>query len=200
MTLSSSITKHTHFFKFPALLFDTCGLTWFAARGSGIEELGAIARRYCLLIPTPVLYELAFGTEDQVGANEAILRKHFMKWDACMEMMAYGFARQQGHLMPMGFVVLNPGYNEWWTARTRLLKYVEIAGSSTGKSKRDLSLDSLIHSCARNCFAPICTQNISDFNKFNHAGATSPHDGTVPLFTPEQVLQSLSSLVEYSEA
>ena len=200
MPLSSTVAKQEHFFTFPALLFDTCGLTWFAERRNGIDELDALATCYLLLIPTPVLFELAFGTPDKVGATEALIRKRFMDYRACIDMTQYSLESRQLRRGARGFVVLNPGFNEWWTARTRLLKHVEISAATTRVTKRDLSLDALIHAIARNAFAPICTENVADFQRLNRAGARIRHDGTVPVFHPEQALRSMHELVAYSEA
>jgi hypothetical protein len=51
-------------------------------------------------------------------------------------------------------------------------------------------MDSPIHSCARSCFVPICSEN-GDYHSL-HSAASVVHEGTVPVFTPEQLVQSLT--------
>lgn len=199
MPLTSSSDLHNYYFQFSSILFDTCGLNWFAKRPNGLSELNAVAGKFLLLIPTPVLFELAFGAQDQVGKSESVIRKRFMDSSSCLDLFQYNFAVNEGRLPPKGFLILNPGFNEWWTARNRLLKYAEVAGATTRVVKRDLTFDSLIHAMARNTFSPICSENIDDFRKMNRAGSDSSHDGTVPIFHPEKVLESLENEVLYRE-
>ena len=182
-------------------MLDTCAITWYAQQPDGMSRFDSLFSAYRLLIPTPVLYELAFGPEELVGANERLIREHLSLSGSanCIDQLQYTRAQRQGQIKAGGYYILNPGYFEWFSARDRLLRYIDLSNAKHGKSKREYSLDALIHSCARNCFAPICTANISDFKKMNRAGALSAHDGTVPIFSPEQVLLAVSSDVCYED-
>lgn len=195
MPLSSQADRDSPFFECPHLLMDTCALTWFAKNENGISLLYSVMQSYLLLIPTPVLYELAFGAASQSDPAERDLRTMLFKSNRHVDMIHYAFTHQRREVRPGSFIVINPGFNEWWTARDRLLIYSDISRASTGSVKKNLSMDALIHACARNCFAPICTVNVADFKKLNMASNSRSHDREVPYFTPEQVIASLNDEV-----
>lgn len=165
-----------------------------------MEELERVINAYRVLVPTPVLYELAFGPDELVGRNEAQIRQRIHDSRNCIEIINYHFASNQKRLAPTGLLVVNPGFNEWWTARTRLLMHIGSTNASFGKVKRQYSLDALIHATARNCFAPICTSNLNDFEKLNTVAREVHHDGPVPLFHPESIIRSLTEMVHYEDA
>ena len=199
MPLRSRRDFHNVFFEAPALLLDTCAITWFAKQDNGIALFDRTMARYRLLIPTPVLYELAFGTSETVHVNERLLRDRLFDPRTEVNLHAYGRARQEGRIQAGGCFIVNPTHLEWWSARDRLLRYVTLSGSAAGKSKQNYSLDALIHSCARNSFSPICTMNVRDFMKLNKAANLVAHDKSVPVFTPEQVLASITDEIYFEE-
>lgn len=199
MPFNSNNSRHLYFFQFPAIVFDTCALIWFAKKTNGLSLLNSVMSTYRILIPTTVLYELAFGLSGMSTPEESEIRDLFFKRKNEIDMLNYSFARQRELLQPGGFSVINPTYNEWWTARDRILKYSELSGASVGKNKKELSMDALIHACARNCFAPICTNNVEDFLKLNKAADALTHDGGVPIFSPQQVLDSLTCEIFFEE-
>ena len=199
MALLSNNSKHALYFSVPAILLDTCALTWFANRGTGIDELNKIQAAYRLLIPTTVLYELAFGLPDSVGENESLLRQRFFIRESEIDMYKYRFAFNHKAITPGGFYIINPGYFEWWSAREQLLAHVALKGAETGTTKRNLSFDALIYACARNTLSPICTENVRDFKKLNAARAQHSWVGTVPIYSPDQVLASLESDILFDD-
>lgn len=199
MPLSSPSPHHSAFFETKTVLFDTCALTWFAKAPDGEVMLDQILASYRVLVPTPVLYELAFGPDEQADGNEKKLRSLIHVSSNCVEVLNYSISMRQGALPPNGFLVVNPGFNEWWTARTRLLAHVGVSGGLPGKAKKEYSLDALIHATARNCFAPICTANISDFEKLNTSARSVCHDRSVPLFHPEALVRSLVEKIQYED-
>ena len=73
------------------------------------------------------------------------------------------------------------------------------AGKRYAKKKKDLSMDALIYKCARNYHAPICTTNISDFKQLNVASAQVPVARTVPIYSPEEIIQSLTGDVTFDD-
>lgn len=199
MPLSSSSEHHLAFFETKAVLFDTCALTWFAKTEAGMVMLDQILVTYRVLVPTPVLYELAFGPDQLVDNNEMQLRSRIHVSSNCVELLDYSISMRQGRGAINGFLVINPGFNEWWTARTRLLAHVGVSNRRPGKAKKEYSLDALIHATARNCFAPICTANISDFEMLNTTARPVWYDRSVPLFHPEDLIRSLTEVVRYED-
>ena len=193
MPLISQDKKHAQYFEYRAILFDTCGLSWFAKQPLGHQNLVTISKKYLLLIPTVTLYEFGFGLPEQLSSAEIAIRNNFMKSDACIEMREYDSAQMLKKLPESGFFVINPGFREWWTARDRQLKHAKNTKAKIRNVKQKLSFDALIHAIARNCFAPICTENIDDFCLLNQIGASNVFDGTVPIFKPSQILNSLTS-------
>ena len=200
MPLASNTPRHVVYFETNSALFDTCGFTWFATAPDGMASLERLLSTYRILVPTPVLYELAFGPDDLVGRSEAQIRQKIHDSTNCIDTISYAFASRQGRLPSNGFLVVNPGFNEWWTARTRLLTHVRTTDARPGKAKREYSLDALIHATARNCFAPICTANLADFEKLNAASRQAHHDGSVPLFHPECLIRSVTEMIQYEDA
>jgi hypothetical protein len=198
MPLVCSDPTYKDFFKIPAVLMDTCGLTWFTRRPNGIHEFARICGSYVVLIPTPVIYELAFGLPGKPDVAESDLQA-MLNQSAEIDLYKYGNAVQGNVVVAPGGYLVNPGHLEWWSARERLLKYLSNAGPSVkiSKQKDRLSLDALIHSCARNTFAPICTNNADDFRKLNQGGKQQSTNGAVPFFTPEKVLLALTEQVEF---
>lgn len=199
MTLSSSTSRHAEYFETNSVLFDTCGFTWFATAPGGMDALDRVLSIYRVLVPTPVLYELAFGPDELVGENEAQIRQGIHNPTNCIDIINYHLSLRQGRLPAVGFLVVNPGFNEWWTARTRLLAHIESVDARPGKVKREYSLDALIHATARNCFAPVCTVNLDDFEKLNAVARQVHHDGAVPLFHPESIVRSISETACYED-
>lgn len=200
MSLDSQVQRHAEYFEANSILFDTCGLTWFAKQPGGMATLQRVLLDYRVIVPTPVLYELAFGPDELVEENEAEIRKWIHDPTNCVDVLNYTFAQRQGLLRPNGFLVVNPGFNEWWTARTRLLSHIGGSpGTRPAKAKREYSLDALIHATARNCFAPVCTANTDDFEMMNAVARQVSHDGSVPLFHPRDIARSLGEVVVYSE-
>lgn len=199
MPFVSDNARHTEYFRYPAVLLDTSALTWFANRADGLLELDAVMARYHLIITTTVLFELAFGPIEASHIQELAIRDKFFKSERQIEFHWYQFSRMKGLLGPGTFSVVSPGFNEWWTARDRVLKYSRLAGMPPGQNKRNLSMDALIHACARNTFSPICTENLGDFRRLNQASEVAQHDGSVPIFRPQQVLDSLTQDVRYLE-
>ena len=199
MPLLSNDKTYSYFLECPHLLMDTCALTWFTRHENGFELFHKVMQHYLILIPTPVLYEFAFGDQDQSSESERDLRTFLFKTEHKVEMFSYAMTQQQRNIRPGTFYVINPGFNEWWTARDRLLIYANLSKASTRKVKRELSMDALIHACARNCFAPICTVNVSDFKKLNLAANSRSHDRGVPFFTPEEVLASITEPVLFCQ-
>ena len=61
MALKSNNPKHAYFLDTPVVLMDTCALTWFAKHWEFPAAFDRVANNFLILIPTPVLYELAFG-------------------------------------------------------------------------------------------------------------------------------------------
>lgn len=153
---------------------------------------------YRVLVPTPVMYELAFGPDGSAGENEKQIWSQFHSPGGAIDLVAYRFASRSRQLASTGFMVVNPGYDEWWTARTRLLSHIGSSGMRPGKAKKEYSLDALIHATARNCFAPICTANMVDFEMLNKVASKVHHDGPVPIFHPESIAKSVSETVHYS--
>jgi len=43
------------YFRTPAIVMDTCGVTWFLKRDLGIAELHSLSLQYSLIVPLPVL-------------------------------------------------------------------------------------------------------------------------------------------------
>jgi hypothetical protein len=198
MPLVCNDPEYKNFFKIPAVLMDTCGLTWFTRRPNGVHEFARICGSYVVLIPTPVMYELAFGLPGKPDLAESALQA-MLNQSAEIDLYKYGNAVRQNAVVALGGYLVNPGYMEWLSARERLLKFLSMAGPTVdiSKQKNRLSLDALIHSCARNSFAPICTSNVGDFRKLNLGGQQQSTNGAVPLFTPEQVLLALTEQVEF---
>lgn len=172
---------------------DTCALTWFARQPpDGVEQFRYIVKNYHVLVPTPVLYELAFGVPGTADDKEVTLRSMLFRHEKCIEMREFAHALRGGGIRPGAFSIVNPGFNEWRTARDRALIHIGLSGATARVTKRDLSMDALIHACARNSFAPVCTTNLDDFVKLNRAGDTRIHDRTVPLVTPEELMRSVA--------
>lgn len=96
--------------------------------------------------------------------------------------------------MGPGIALFNPDWEEWPGSGNRIIQHTTNAGSAKlSTQKQKLSLDALIHACARNLFLPVCTNNLGDFIKLNRAAESSDIDHPFPIFTPEQVLASLHS-------
>ncbi len=162
-----------------------------------MRQLMEVSKSYLVIVPTPVMYELAFGVPGTASSNEEKLWAEINSHGRSHEMQHFNWLQLRNQVPKNGLMLINPGFNEWWTARTRILKYVEVAKAQPGKSKRNDSFDALIHAMARNLFVPVCTDNVKDFEKFNRAGTLINRDGVVPLFTPEQVVESLTGTVKY---
>ena len=198
MPLKSTIPKSETYFSSNQIMLDTCAFTWFAKQDTGIDEFRKVVSKYRVLAPTPVFYELAFGVKEKVHAKEQELLEEILAAKTQgFEMLDFHFAEKINQLPSCGLVMINPSSNEWWTARQRLLKHIEAVNAGVAKVKKDMSLDALIHATARNCFSPICTVNIKDFEKLNTVASQRSHDSAVPLFTPDELVQSLSSDVIY---
>lgn len=202
MALLSKNTAHDHYFEFKTILFDTCGLSWFAGRDDCWELIEKINNLYTLLLPTVSLYELGFGPSGSVRSCEKLILEKFMDSTRKIEMREYDelyFSKK----LARKFYVINPGYNEWWTAKKRLLSHVDDSESCSNKPNmrtiKEKSFDALIHATSRNCFSPICTTNIKDFRILNRQGSKLWYDGTVPFYSPEQLVASLDHDVFFED-
>lgn len=193
MGLRSNNPSHNNYFKSRSIVMDTCAITWIAKELDGLEIFDILQKEYLLLIPTPVLFELAFGSPESVHLSEKLIRDKFINAQQ-IDPYKYHIAHDNGQLPESGYYLVNPSHMEWWSARERLLKYIGLSPQAQyGKNKQKYSLDALIHSCARNLFTPVCTLNIKDFQKMNIAGGLLAYDGTIPIVTPEQLLESIKS-------
>ncbi|MBX9347187.1 hypothetical protein K5M36_08805 [Chromobacterium vaccinii] len=191
MSLKSNNEQHQAYLDSPAVLMDTSALTWFAKNDGFPQLLNLVSDSYMILVPTPVLYELAFGTKDSVDSRELWLRDSIGNFERELDAYKFGQAKQQGKLPRSGIYFLNPGHQEWYSARERLIRLSTLKGGAKikeGKSRH--TLDSLIFSCARNCFVPICTSD-KDFKELNRAAAAAHYERSVPIFTPDQLVASL---------
>lgn len=200
MPISSNESKHDHYFEQCVVTLDTCALIEFSTMENGESSFKDVLTKYSFLIPTPVMYEFTFGI-DKEGENQKFLHEIIkdIPREHIIEMDQYSWGSRQRKILPGSIFIINPGINEWKTARDRILKYVEEKGGSAGGMKKKSTFDSLIHSCARNCFTPICTENISDFNKFNYVGNLKWYDGTVPTYTVQQLIESVEKTIVFEK-
>ena len=129
MPISTNVPRAAAYIEDQALLFDTCAFTWFAKTDDNMTLLGRVTSQYRILVPTPVLYELAFGSNDLVNNNESKIWNHIHDPTKCVDISNYIFAQRQKRIPKIGIILINPGFNEWWTARTRLLEYISISGA-----------------------------------------------------------------------
>jgi hypothetical protein len=181
------------YFRVPAIVMDTCGVTWFLRRADGIAELNVLSKSYSLIVPAPVLYEIGFGDPSKVSKNEKQF-KEICSAQRKVPMMTFAAAQEANLVNGPGIGVVEPGDFEWDTSKSRIIHHtVSTHGAVMGKQKKELAFDALIHACARNLGMPICTTNLDDFQKLNRASAANTHDHAVPIFTPEQLFFSLTS-------
>lgn len=193
MSLFPASEGGQHYFWTKGVVIDTCAVNWFLKRPEGILELKRIQHSMALIVPLPVLYEIGFGAPDHVSDNEKKFHE-VMSNTREVPVLTLALAHAEGRRWGPGLGLVNPGWAEWYSSRNRIIQHVVNAGNAKmGVQKKELSLDSLIHACARNLFLPICTENIADFQKINRAAESSGYDEAVPLFTPKQLLDSLNS-------
>ncbi|MES2099393.1 MAG: PIN domain-containing protein, partial [Pseudomonadota bacterium] len=199
MPLSSTVERHRVFFEVSALLLDTCVLIELADRVDGEALLQRLLSHYTLLVPTVAIYELTFGLSSTVPpsqkALEARLTSAANQRTALNDDFDYSISRNHGAIPTGQIVIVNPTISEWVSARNRLLRRIEQQGAEYGRAKERHSFDALVHSCARNRFAPLCTNNVRDFEHFNRAANSVSYDRSIPIFTLAQALASLETTV-----
>ncbi|MBF8179103.1 hypothetical protein [Herminiimonas contaminans] len=181
------------YFRIPAIVMDTCGVTWFLKRADGIAELNMLSKNYSIIVPAQVLYEIGFGDPSTVSENEKKFQEIFSA-QRKVKMMTFAAAQEANLVNSPGIAVVEPGDFEWDTSKRRIIRHtVSTHGAVMSKQKKELAFDGLMHACARNLGMPICTTNLGDFQKLNRAAAALAHDYPVPIFTPEQLYLSLTS-------
>lgn len=201
MALKSSAEKHDPYFEQCVITLDTSSLVAFSKMDEGVTKFNGLLGYYSFLIPTPVMYEFAFGHEAKIHDGEKLFQNRIsaIKPEQRVEILHYNVLSRNS-IIPKGLLlIVNPSFYEWTSSRNRILSYAQDVNAQMNKIKNKHSFDSLIHSCARNCFTPICTADVKDFKKFNQAGNKNLHDGTVPFFTPEQVLSSIEEDAVFEE-
>ena len=202
MPLSSTVEWHKVFFEVPNLLLDTCILIELADHGDGETLLQKLLASFVLLVPTVAIYELTFGLSSKVSSSqkalEARLTRAANQRTALNDDFEYSISRNHAAIPTGQIVIVNPSISEWVSSRNRLLRRIEQHGGEYGRAKEKHSFDALVHSCARNRFAPLCTSNIRDFEHFNRAADSVSYDRSIPIFTLAQALESLESTVVYS--
>lgn len=203
MPLSTNVPRANAYIQNRFVLFDTCGFTWFAESDERMYMLMGIINTYRVLVPTPVMYELAFGLPDQVREWEKRIWKEINAPKHAIDTVNLNFMAQSGQIPNHGFIPINPGFNEWWSSRDRVIDQIRQKSTSprnevnVKKLKLDLTLDALIHATARNCFSPICTTNMRHFESLNKSALVSAHDSPTPLYTPEEVFRSIQQEVHF---
>ncbi|QJD93248.1 hypothetical protein HH213_26085 [Duganella dendranthematis] len=181
------------YFRVPAIVMDTCGVTWFLKHADGIAELNVLSKTYSLIVPAPVLYEVGFGEPGMVSENEKKFKEIFSA-QRKVPMLTFAAAQEANLVNSPGIAVVEPGDFEWDTSKNRIIRHtISTHGAVMSKQKKELAFDALIHACARNLGMPICTTNLDDFRKLNRAAAANTFDHAVPIFTPEQLYHSLAS-------
>lgn len=185
--------SHEWYFRVPAIVMDTCGVTWFLKHSDGIAELNLLSKSYSLIVPAPVLYEIGFGDPSTISENEKKFNEIFSA-QRKVPMMTFAAAQEANLVNGPGIAVVEPGDFEWDTSKSRIIRHtVSTHGAVMSKQKKELAFDALIHACARNLGMPICTTNLDDFRKLNRAAIANTYDHAVPIFTPEQLYFSLTS-------
>lgn len=77
MALLGNSLVDCSFFDTQGIVFDSCGVTWFLNRPSGIAELHSLQQRMSLIVPLPVFYEVGFGKQEDVSESEKRFRQIF---------------------------------------------------------------------------------------------------------------------------
>jgi hypothetical protein len=193
MPLLSSEKTSRGFFWTQGVVMDTCGVKWFLERPDGMAELKRIQHCMTVIVPLPVLYEIGFGKPEDVSPNEKEFHEVFSNTRE-IPIMKLALAHAEGQPIGPGIGLVNPGWEEWYSSRNRIIQHVvNVGNAKMGVQKKELSLDALIHACGRNLLLPICTENLVDFLKMNRAAESTGFDEAVPLFKPEQLLAALES-------
>ena len=199
MSLGSTQPSQAIYFEAPAIMLDTSAIIWISD-ARGLQGLDLLLSTFAVLIPTPAIYETAFGPREMVspGQKNVLDRLTFEAQKAWTNTpYSYEILRRAGQIRAGAIHVINPTINEWESSRNRLVARIQTAGGNYRKGKLKHSLDSLIYSCARNNLSPLCTENIEDFEKLNVAANRSSHDHAIPLFTTRQVFDAVDNDVRY---
>lgn len=222
MPLTSSNPAHLPFLSVPVILIDTGALVWLNEQDNHIALLSSLLSKYSLVVPTPALYEFAFGQPHEISRKEKELREFFA--DKSVQLDSDKFAKAwENHKLRPGYIYNTaPGFFEWEQARNLVIRRAMLQLTAdprpysvtcpsckhefkTGKrervnfqAKRNHSLDALIFACARNHWIPICTRDTEDFTKLNEAALQMGH--TMPFFTPQQLLESVEHEVRFQDS
>lgn len=201
MPLASTVPHQAVFFEAPALMLDTSALIDLAQGTDGAERFETLLSHYTLLVSTVAIYELSFGPSDAVSSGQSELEARLQRIAVethADDQYAYSVSRNKGEISSGEIVIVNPSIAEWVSARNRLVRRITHDGGDYSKGKKKHSLDALIYSCARNRFAPLCTIDVGDFERMNLAANELPYDRSMPIFTLDQAMASLTSEVVYS--
>lgn len=200
MPLRSSVPKHNAYFEQDVILLDTAAIIFFAKSEEGMRDFDALLSKYSFIVPTPVIYELAFGPTELVSKNQGLLRSKFMNPNETHRMteLQYKITARKLKIAAGNIFAFNPGFGEWQVSREILLTHLhKNKGTNISKGKKEHTLDALIHACALNCFAPVCTLNVKDFEKFNEVEKDKHWVRTVPIYSPTDLVRSLSQDVVF---
>lgn len=159
-----------------------------------------IRRDYAVIFPANSMLEVGFDPRMGLGDRQVARANEIysLTVQTTSEILRSGkSSKQMGEMY-----VVNPSSDEWFAARTTLLRHMKASGM-TPKNSRELAFDALIHYCAWNMNAAVITDNLKDFVLLNTLQV--PHRTSsgalrhVPTYSLNDLLLSLTSPVSYPE-